>query len=248
MRVGVTREGEGGRRLAELLATAGVEPVVVPLIRTAPPADRGDGLRRALVGLAPGDWLVVTSPNGAAAVVAVAPSLGGVPVAAVGPLLGVRVAAVGPSTADVLRRAGVDVEVVPDRYDAEALATELTRRAPAKAVVAVSALAEDTVRSALADAGWDVHRVDAYRTEAVQPSTTDRQALADCDVIALASGSAAEALVATGLRRPVVCLGEVTARRSVVLGLDVVAVAGPSTLGGLVDAVVGLAGPSWADG
>lgn len=245
MRVGVTREGEGGRRLAELLATAGVEPVVVPLIRTAPPADGGDGLRRALAGLGPGDWLVVTSPNGAAAAVAEARSLGGVPVVAVGPLLGgVRVAAVGPSTADVLRRAGVDVEVVPDRYDAESLATELTRRAPAKAVVAVSALADDTVRSALADAGWDVHRVDAYRTEAVEPSTADRQALADCEVIALASGSAAEALVATGLRRPVVCLGQATARRSVALGLDVVAVARPSTLGGLVDAIVGLAGPS----
>ncbi|MEM9607660.1 MAG: glutamate-1-semialdehyde 2,1-aminomutase [Actinomycetota bacterium] len=231
MRVGVTREGAGARRLAELLTDVGVEPVVVPLIRTGPPADDGAALRRALAEASPGDWLVVTSPTGARAVLDAGP----VPA-------GVLLAVVGPSTAASFAEAGLDADLVPERYDAAALAAELADREPGRALLALSELADDTVAAVLRATGWDVDRVDAYATVSVTPSAADRAALRSCEVITLASGSAARGLAAAEIRRPVVCLGAATAEMARELGLDVAATAETSTLDGLISAVLAVDG------
>ncbi len=240
--VGVTREGEGAQRLGRALAEHGLVPVVVPLISRAAPSDEGRSLRSAVMRAGRGDWIVVTSPNGADAV------LGAVDAVADG----VRVAAVGPATAERLAGGGWRVDLVPTRYDAASLATALVelaepRRAvvavsalaePRRAVVAVSALADDTVEAALTADGWDVERVDAYRIVSRAPSPAEAAELAGCEVVTLASGSAAEVLARLQVDRPVVCMGRVTAERAAELGLDVRGVADPSTLAGLVAATV----------
>ena len=66
LRIVVCRPLEQAAELAELLEAAGAEPVSAPVIAVADPPDGGAALRSALAGLRAGDWLVVTSPNGAA--------------------------------------------------------------------------------------------------------------------------------------------------------------------------------------
>lgn len=108
-RVLVPRGGRPGRELAAALESAGFEPVVAPLITFGPPVDAAP-LLAGVVRLAEGgyDWLVLTSERTVDALVDASPA-GVVQVPAT-----TRVAAVGPSTARRARRAGFDVDVVPE--------------------------------------------------------------------------------------------------------------------------------------
>lgn len=228
-RVAVTREGDGADRLARALADRGLTPVITPLIARVPPIDGGRALRSALAGADAADWIVVTSPNGADAVIEAAPSRTG----------GARIAAVGPTTAERLEDAGRSVALVPDRFDAESLAATLIESTdPGRAIVAVSALADDTVEAALTRVGWLVDRVEAYRIVPRPPAPDEIAELVACDLITLASGSAATVLAELDVARPVVCMGRVTADRATELGLDVRGIADPSNLAGLVAATV----------
>ncbi len=203
------------------------------MIAIVPPADEGAALRAALAGVREGDWLAVTSANGAAAVLA-------------GPIpRGVRVAAVGPATADVLRSGGVEPLLVPEQATAEKLADALgsasTERL-GRIVLAQAERARPVLAERLAQAGWIVAPVVAYRTvaAAVDPALLDRATAADA--ITFTSGSTVEAYVAAaGVDRvpaAVVCIGPVTADVARGHGLAVAAVAEPHTAEGLVAAVV----------
>ncbi|MGH9118965.1 MAG: uroporphyrinogen-III synthase, partial [Acidimicrobiales bacterium] len=106
----ITRARDQAAPLARRLADLGAHVVEAPVIDIVGPADGGAALRRAVAEAANGmyDWLVVTSTNGADRVVA---ALG-----AERTLPATRVAAIGPATAAVLERAGVVVDLVPERY------------------------------------------------------------------------------------------------------------------------------------
>ncbi|TFH71001.1 uroporphyrinogen-III synthase [Cellulomonas sp. HD19AZ1] len=95
------------------LATAGAEPLVVPLVRTLP-VDDLTPLDDALLALGAGwyGWLAVTS-QAAVAVLAERAAAHDDGLAAVVARAGVRVAAVGPGTARALEALGVPVDVVP---------------------------------------------------------------------------------------------------------------------------------------
>ena len=75
----VTRAGDQAGRLSELLRDEGATVVEMPLIAIEDPHDDGVALRAALEELDAFEWLIVTSPNGAARVAAL---LGSRPVAA----------------------------------------------------------------------------------------------------------------------------------------------------------------------
>ncbi|UCN14905.1 uroporphyrinogen-III synthase [Cellulomonas iranensis] len=98
---------------AVALATAGAEPLVVPLVRTLP-VDDLTPLDDALLALGAGwyGWLAVTS-QAAVAVLAERAAAHDDGLAAVVARAGVRVAAVGPGTARALEALGVPVDVVP---------------------------------------------------------------------------------------------------------------------------------------
>lgn len=68
LRMVVCRPLGQAAELTERLEAAGAEPVSAPVIAVADPPDGSAALRSALAGLRPGDWLVVTSPNGASRV------------------------------------------------------------------------------------------------------------------------------------------------------------------------------------
>ena len=206
LRVVVTRAEEQAPELVARLAGLGADVVLCPLIRVEP-VDGG------AFDPAPYDWVVVTSPNGAAEL---ARRLAGPPR---------RLAAIGPGTAAELRAHGLEPDLVPAASTQEGLLAELPR--PAGHVLVAAA---EGARRLLADElGADF--VALYRTVELRPATPPAG-----DLVLLASPSAARAFAATGARIPVVTIGPQTSAAVRSAGLDLVAEAETHDLDGLVAA------------
>ena len=143
-RVVVTRSERQAVSLTAAVATLGCEVVLCPLIGIEPIAGgRVDGTAY--------DWVVVTSPNGAAQL---APRLAGVPR---------RIAAIGPGTAAELRAHGLEPDLVPAVSTQEGLLAELPR--PAGHVLLAAA---EGARRLLVDE-LDADFLPLYRTVELRP-------------------------------------------------------------------------------
>ena len=160
----------------------------------------------------PYDWVVVTSPNGAAEL---ARRLAAPPA---------HLAAIGPATADALRSLGLRVDLVPVVSTQEGLLAELP---PGRVLLAA---AEGARRLLVDERAADL--VALYRTVELRPETPP-----EGDLVLLASGSAARAFAGTEARIPVVAIGPQTAAVALGLGLDVVGVAESHDVEGLLDVV-----------
>jgi uroporphyrinogen-III synthase len=207
MRIVVTRAAEQAAQLAERIEALGHEAVLCPLIAIEPLGDEP-------VDVAPYDWVVVTSPNGAAEL---ARRRHGEPS---------RLAAVGPGTAEALRRAGLEPDLVAQTSTQEGL-LEALPSAPGRVLVA----AAEGARRLLVD-GLDADFVALYRTRELEPAAAPAG-----DLAVLASASAARAFGRLPVAMPVVSIGPETTRAAREAGLDVVREADPHTLDGLVKAV-----------
>ncbi|MBR9989106.1 MAG: uroporphyrinogen-III synthase [Gemmatimonadetes bacterium] len=93
LRVAVTRPRDDTAELRDLLASAGAEPVVIPLTRVTPSGDDAP-LTTALAELDRYDWIVFTSPRAVRAVAALVTEWPGERL---------RIAVVGPATAAAAR-------------------------------------------------------------------------------------------------------------------------------------------------
>jgi uroporphyrinogen-III synthase len=240
--VAVTRARAQAAELADRLRVLGATVIELPVIEIVDPDDGGAGLTSALEAARHGvyDWLVVTSTNGAERVLT---AFGEQPAAQ-----GTRVAAIGPATAAVLEAGGIVVDVVPDRYVAEALVDAIPPPSDGdrgRVLVARAAVARDVLPEGLRAKGWVVDVVDAYRTRRGSPSNDARTAAARAEVITFTSPSTVDgAITLLGVDRlpPVVaCIGPVTAAAARANGLAVTIEAGTHTIPGLVDAVAGWA-------
>ena len=207
-RVAVTRAAGQADELARRLEAMGCEPVVWPLIAVEP-------LEGGPLDPSPYDWVVVTSPNGAAEL---ARRLTAPPR---------RLAAIGPGTAAALRARGYEPDLVPGESTQEGLLAELP--APAGRVLVAAA---EGARRVIADAlGADF--LPLYRTVELAPDEAP-----DADVVLLASPSAARSLARTAARAvPVVVIGPQTAAAAHELGLDVTGEAAEHDLDGLLAAL-----------
>ena len=203
----VTRSERQARALAERLASLGCDVVFCPLVRVEPLGD-------APIDPARYDWVIVTSPNGAAEL---ARRLTSVPR---------QLAAVGPGTAAELRAHGLEPALVPRVSTQEGLLAELPR--PAGRVLVAAA---EGARRLLADElGADF--LPLYRTVELRPEQPPAG-----DLAVVASASAARALAATGADLPVVAIGPQAAAAARDAGLTVLAEAETHDLDGLVAAV-----------
>lgn len=236
VRVVVTRARRQAAGLADALEQLGATAVVVPVIEIVDPPDGGAALRGHLAALGPGDWLVVTSPNGADKV---AEALGSQPLDE-----RVSVAVIGPGTRDRAQNLGIKVDLVPDRSIAEGLLESFPRpdQGGATVVLARASEARRLLPEGLRELGWAVHDVAAYRTVAVPVEEADVVACRESDVVAFTSSSTVTRLhAAVGLGNLpgiVACIGPATAAAACELGLNVDVVAEPHTIDGLVSAVV----------
>ncbi len=235
-RVVVTRSSAQAGELASLLAAHGAQVVEVPTISIEDPSDGGAALRTAMSEISRYDWLVLTSPNGARRTLAALRDARD--------LAGVRLAAVGPGTARVLAERHLVVDLVPERFVAEGLlaAFPAPPEAVAEVLLARAAVARDVLPDGLADLGWAVDVVDAYRTVPAPLDDAAREAAAAADAVTFTSASSVTNFVAAagpGAVPPVVAtIGPVTSAAARALGIEVTVEADPHTLVGLVDALV----------
>ena len=258
-RVLVTRPAEQATTLADALCRVGAEPVHCPTIEIGDPPDWSD-LDRALRAASANvfDWVVLTSANAVQRVTRRLAALGL-------PNLGsARLAAVGDATAAALAAAGLGVDVVPHRQDAEGLAAAMSERGMAGRQVLYphGSLARETLPTLLTAAGATVTTVEAYRTVPVATLPDDVVTAlrrGEFDVLTFASPSSVEGL-GNGLGGdvtmledvPAVCVGEVTAAAARAAGFrHVVAARQPSAeaVAAAVASVLGAGGePKQPDG
>ncbi|HEV3474303.1 MAG TPA: uroporphyrinogen-III synthase [Actinomycetota bacterium] len=232
----VTRPAEAGGELSSRLRSLGAAVLEAPTIRIEEPGAGGpldEAIRDAAAGRFA--WVVFTSAAGVAAWFELSRSLGEARPKA-------SLAAVGDGTADALRVNEAAPDLVPERFTTAALG-ESFPRGSGDVLLARADRAAPDLEDVLRSKGWTPVRVDAYRTHLAE-SLPDgvRRALDDggVDAVTFTSASTVEGFVrAAGDVKlpPAVCIGPVTTDAARAAGFDVVAVAEPHTVDGLIDAV-----------
>ena len=232
-RVVVTRTRTQASELAHTLRRKGAAPIEVPTIEIVAPEDEAP-LEDALGRLGDYEWVLFTSPNGAARFCDRLPDARA--------LGGVRIAAIGPGTARVLAERNLVADLVPERYVAEGMLDVFPPpEGTGRVLLARAAEARDVLPDGLADAGWEVDIVPVYRTVRAQLAADARAAVAGADVVTFTSSSTVRHFVdllgADAVPPTVACIGPVTAATARELGLRVDVEATTHTIPGLVQAL-----------
>ncbi len=224
-RVVVTRAAEQAGELVALLEGVGATAVVVPLVEIVSEPTAVDAL--AALNPAEFDWLVVTSPNGARAYLAMHSSA---------PL---NVAAVGATTAAALGAGGVNVTLVPGDQSADGLLAVFPS-GNGRVLLVQAVDAQPTMAAGLRRSGWNVTEISPYRSAPAHLTAGQQLAAMSADAVLFTSGSAARAWVGVfGQTTPpiVVAIGPQTALAVEQAGLKVSLVAADHSLPGLVAAL-----------
>jgi uroporphyrinogen III methyltransferase / synthase len=237
----VTRPGHQAEPLVAALGRHGIDAVAVPTVATLP-TTTSDTLDEALRSLAGTDWLIITSVNGASALLARLAAL------QLSLPQETRLAAVGPATAGALRAGGLRVDHVPTEFLTVAIADGLGDLVGRRVVLARADAATPELARSLRARGALVHEVVAYRTVEGPSASRDRlhAVLRDgVDGVTFTSGSTVRGLMrlVTGEERrrlsalPAYCIGPVTARAAEAAGFSVPVVAEPHTASALASAI-----------
>ena len=240
-RVVVTRSEDQADGLAETLQDLGAEPILVPSIRSTPPADPG-ALRRAVQTLDGARWVGMTSPSGVRhgwpAVRAAWPD--GLPG-------GLGTAVVGPGTAEALAAFGLGADFQPSEASGDAFAAELPLSPGDRVVLLRSDIARAAVADVLRQRGADVLDAVAYHTvAAADPDEVTRALALRPDAVTFTSPSTVRGFLAGLDDRSrldgvdLVPIGPVTGQAVTDAGLAVAAVPDDYTVAGLVDALLAL--------
>jgi len=235
VRVVVTRTVDQSAGLVDDLESLGAVAVPIPVIEITDPPDGGAALRAGLRELETGDWIVITSPNGATRVVAALEGRS--------PVTGVSVAAIGPGTKNHAEALGLRVDLVPRASIAEGLLEFLP--GPGAGGGTMLLARAESARSLLPDGlrrrGWNVRDVAAYRTVGLPVSDADVTACRHADIAAFTSASTVRHLTVgvgrTNLPPVLACIGAATAGQARELGLRVDISATEHTIPGLVRAM-----------
>lgn len=238
-RVVVTRAPHQAGELSQLLRARGFDVLLYPCITIIPPEDTAQ-LDTALRQANGFDWLVLTSANTVEALRLRCEALGV-------SLRGIKTAAVGPATADAARQTlGVDVQIVPDEHEAEALAGTMQVRPGTRVFLPQANIARSALRDQLSAAGADVTVVAAYRTVIGQGGAAVQAVLA-ADALTFTSSSTVENCVARVrseggdmnrlLNIPAFCIGPQTANTTRNKDFGTVIAASIYTLEGLLESL-----------
>jgi uroporphyrinogen-III synthase len=226
-RVLVTRPVDQAAELVAALREAGLDPIPVAAIAIEFEPPGGD-LDAAMGRLHLYRWVVITSANGARAILEAAERT-------LTELGASSWAAIGPSTRRVLEREGIEVELQPAQSNGIALAVELPVAVGDRVLVVRGDLADEELAVALRARGAEVDDVIAYRTREAPEHSRGllRTATADGPIAAavFTSGSTVRGLVSLGdpgsidVRSiPAVCIGPETAEEARTAGFRILAV------------------------
>ena len=248
LRIVVTRAlGQAGQ-LTRRLREHGAEVLEAPTIRIEPPTRREDFVD-ALLALNSYDWLVFTSPNGAAKFFEFffkhfhdLRDLGGA-----------RIAALGPATAAKLKEFHLQVDLMPEQAMAAGIAEAFARFQSIenlKICLLRAEVANRELPEALEALGAIVDDIACYRTvpETEDPSgVAARLAQEGADWLTFTSGSTAEqfharfdlpALLGRFPRMRVASIGPETSKTLASLGLKPAIEAAEHTIDGLIEALL----------
>jgi uroporphyrinogen III methyltransferase/synthase len=172
--VAITRARAQASELAGRLRALGAAVVEAPAIRIMPLAFELGDVRAY-------DLVCLTSPNGVRLLFERLRDARA--------LAGATVAAIGPGTARALRERGIEADVVPERFLAEALVEALTDVPVRRALVARAQGARDVLPDALRARGAEVDVVDLYETVAERLDDATAAAARGADDITFTSSS-----------------------------------------------------------
>ncbi len=245
----VTRERSQAGVLTRALRAEGARVLECPLIAFSPPRDWSE-VDRAIEGLREYDGVLFTSVNAVAFFLGRLEALG---LEASRALSSSRVYAVGPATAEALRSRGVPVRPLPDRFQAEGLAALLEGEGvKGKRFLHPRAKkAREILGPFLAERGAELDTVTVYETRSARENEGRLREILEgesLDYLTFTSGSTVRAFVemaGSGPGReepwreiPAACIGEITAEAARTRGFHRVLTARPSTVPGLVRAIL----------
>jgi uroporphyrinogen III methyltransferase / synthase len=246
-RIVVTRARAQASDLLQRLNGLGAECLEIPTIQVVPPQS-WQALDEAIAGLARYQWLVFTSVNGVQYFFERL-FASGLDARALGH---VRTAAIGPATAGCLRRYGVNTDILPETYQAEAVVEAFAREAIVgkKILLPRAEEARPVLPEELRRMGATVDEIVAYKTLQVEGYTErllDALQARDIDMITFTSSSTVHnfcALLPPGRSKDllqnvtIACIGPITADTARQLGLEVHVAAEAFTIDGLCRAIV----------
>ena len=246
-RILIPRTQDNGGSVSGLLRGHGAVPIEVPTISVEPPRTPQQ-IDRAVHGLVSGryEWIGFTSVNAVRAIREKLQEYG----LDARSFAGLKVAAVGESTAAALVEFGVRPDLMPTtEQTTSALLDEWpsydSLTDPINRVFLPRAdIATDTLVAGLAELGWEVEDVTAYRTvRAAPPPAETREAIktGGFDAVLFTSSSTVRNLVGIAGKphhsTVVACIGPQTAKAAEEHGLRVDVLAETSTVVGLVEAL-----------
>lgn len=246
-RVLIPRTQEISGPVSGLLRRHGAVPLEVSTISVEPPRTPQQ-IDRAINGLVSGryEWIGFTSVNAVRAIREKLAELG----LDARSFAGLKVAAVGEATVASLIEFGVRPDLVPvGEHTTSSLLEEWpmydSLTDPINRVFLPRAdIATDTLAAGLAELGWEVEDITAYRTvRAAPPPAETREAIktGGFDAVVFTSSSTVRNLVGIAGKPHhstiVACIGPQTAKTAEEHGLRVDVLADVSTISGLVDAL-----------
>ncbi len=238
----VTRAATRAEQLTAPLEALGAHVLTYAATRIEPRDI--DGLRTAASSLARYDWVIFTSAT------SVAMTFNATEFCGIAPKdwVHTRIAAVGSATASAIRQRGLEPTLVPERFVAEGLIDAFAQRddiAGTTVLYPAAAGARHELCDGLRALGATVDRLDVYDSVATDEDVAEvRAALRDgrVDAVTMTARSAVDAWVSAmgSLHNSadVVSIGPITTEAARAAGMRVAAEAMPSTLDGLVAAVV----------
>lgn len=247
-RVVVTRARDQAQAFVTLLEAQGAEAICFPTIVILPPEDWGS-LDRALDDISTYDWCIFTSARGVEAVAEHLKERGQDP----NVLAVVELAAIGPKTAKALEELSLKVSCVPDEYRAEAIISAIgaPNFAGSRFLLPRAKVAREVLPETIRALGGTIDVVEAYRTEAPEPSQTaaivDRLRKREIDAVTFTSSSTVTNFMALMKEHGgakllegvvVACIGPITAETASNAKLSPTIVAKDYTIEGLVEAMI----------
>ena len=247
-RIVLTRAQEQAREFSQLLAAYGAEPIEVPTIQIAPPAN-WQAIDAAMTRLSTYQWLIFTSVNGVRPFMDRLHATGKDARA----LANLRLCAIGPRTAQELGVYGLTPDVVPAEYQAEGVIAALAHVGirGSRILIPRAEVAREILPEQLRELGATVDVIPVYRTiiPVVDVASLTQQ-LHEGQVAAVTFTSSStvrnfvEVFGGRDVVKPLVarvviaCIGPITARTAEEYGLMVTVMPAENTVPALADAIV----------
>ncbi|MDH7499071.1 MAG: uroporphyrinogen-III C-methyltransferase [candidate division NC10 bacterium] len=245
-RILVTRAREQASALVRLLEAEGAEAIPLPVIEIQPLKDYGK-LDQALTRIESYHWVIFTSVHGVAHFWGRLRKMGKDARA----LKGVRLVAIGPATAAALQGCGVEPDLIPLEFRAEAILKAMQKEDLREKWILLprAAQARDLLPDELRRRGARVQVVEAYRVvrpEADFRGIRERLRQGEIDVITFTSSSTVHHFMegmgkkgadGLGKRTVIACIGPITAATAKEHGLKVAIQPQQYTIPSLVEAI-----------